>query len=240
MANLIILFSNCFACRHFLMQVRQKQWLQFGSIPKRCSRGGFSITTSKQTPHVLSLERATAKDNSISCSCCLMHSCNSKSNISQVLHVKSGMQNQIQPRLNTLSHRTGMTHICKTSILKVKLFPMQILPAIYTQRWDITTHNNIKYEVKLHTTTYLYRHICDVVLQLLTLTCFFRCSLSCGCKQAWPQRSHVSPWMYTHWLPYLHSPASWKGQSFFFLLGDDKCACGNEITLPAIGFSTSA
>jgi hypothetical protein len=79
MTNLIILFSNCFACRHFRIQVRQKQWLQFGSIPKRCSRGGFSITTSKQTPHVLSLERATAKDSSISCSCCLMHSCNSKS-----------------------------------------------------------------------------------------------------------------------------------------------------------------
>lgn len=89
--HLIILFSNCFACRHFRIQVRQKQWLQFGSIPKRCSFGGFSITTSKQTPHVLSLDRATAKANSISCSCCLMHSWKHQIQyFSKVIHVKFG------------------------------------------------------------------------------------------------------------------------------------------------------
>ena len=29
----IILCSNCFACLHFLMQGKQKQWLQEGRIP---------------------------------------------------------------------------------------------------------------------------------------------------------------------------------------------------------------
>ena len=29
----IILCSNCLACRHFLMQDKQKQWLHDGKIP---------------------------------------------------------------------------------------------------------------------------------------------------------------------------------------------------------------
>lgn len=98
MANLIILFSNCFACLHFRIQVRQKQWLQFGRIPNRRSRGDFSITTSKHTPHVLSLDRATAKDNSISCSCCLMHSWNTQFQYSSYATCVSGMWYAASPK----------------------------------------------------------------------------------------------------------------------------------------------
>jgi len=72
---LMILLSNCLAWRHFLMQVKQKQWLQFGNIPNLCSREDFSIIVSKQTPQDFSLLRWMAKDNSISASCCFTHAC---------------------------------------------------------------------------------------------------------------------------------------------------------------------
>lgn len=73
MINLVILCSNCFACRHFRRQEIQKQWLQFGIIPNLASEVGcFSIITSMQIPHVLSFDFAIAKASSISFSCWLM------------------------------------------------------------------------------------------------------------------------------------------------------------------------
>jgi hypothetical protein len=36
--------------------------------------GVFSTMVSKQIPHILSFERATANDSSMSLSCCRMHS----------------------------------------------------------------------------------------------------------------------------------------------------------------------
>lgn len=48
-------------------------------MPKRCSpRCTFSVITSKQMPHVLSFERATANECSISFSIIVMHSCNAR------------------------------------------------------------------------------------------------------------------------------------------------------------------
>lgn len=47
--------SNSLLCRHFLIQEKQKQWLQFGNIPKVCSAlFVFFVTTSKHIPHVFS------------------------------------------------------------------------------------------------------------------------------------------------------------------------------------------
>ena len=71
----IILFSNCFDCRHLRIQLRQKQWAQLGRIPNLlCEAKGLSITVSIQIPHTLSLERATANECSISASISLVHS----------------------------------------------------------------------------------------------------------------------------------------------------------------------
>lgn len=72
---LIILFSNCLACRHLRMHAKQKQWLQLGKMPKHCSIEDFCRMTSKQMPQTFSLERAIAKESSMSRSCCWMQSC---------------------------------------------------------------------------------------------------------------------------------------------------------------------
>ena len=81
----IILCSNCLADLHFLMQDRQKQWLQEGRIPNLqpaihyhrryissanlASPLGLSSTTSMQIPQVFSLDLATAKESSMLFSC---------------------------------------------------------------------------------------------------------------------------------------------------------------------------
>ena len=73
---LTILCSNCLACLQVLRHARQKQWLQLGMMPNLASDFGFSMMTSMQMPQVLSLERATAKDKSMSASNWLMQDWN--------------------------------------------------------------------------------------------------------------------------------------------------------------------